>query len=281
MASNETYTEILSICIDRLHSGEAIERIVQDHPTLAGQLRPMLEAGKLTTRARIPASDVLDAQEQLFPRIEQAIDTTFTPPNSTPTSWQWIVILLIGGGLLLAGSAYVIGQPSTAQVINDTPTPSPVASPTTTVLPATVTVQPVSSPTLEMETSTRLVIEGPIMAIQQTVITIYDQQITLPDDNPYVRVLQIGDVVRVTDEAQGNQVSIEIINVLVLVDSSTGQIWRGDDCANPPPVWADVDNQAQGWYQQCASSGNAPSSGASSNNGGGGNDNDNDNDDDD
>ncbi|MEL6307982.1 MAG: hypothetical protein AAFN11_10535 [Chloroflexota bacterium] len=265
MASNQTYTEILNVCVDRLHAGETIDRILQDYPMLASQLRPMLEAGNITTRARFSTADISQAQEQVYARIEPTIDATFPPSNGIMPFWGWIIILLVGGGVL-AGISFFTTQPTSDQFAISTATASPVAS-ATSVAPTETAPPDTSSETLT-------VIEGRVTAINQNVITIFEEQITLPSDDPYLGILQIGDVIRLSYDSQNStQVSIEFVNILVLVDNTTGQVWRGDDCGSPPPAWADHD--AQEWYGQCGSGGgNAPAGSLPTTN-------DNDNDDDD
>ncbi|MEL6405953.1 MAG: hypothetical protein AAFR81_16405 [Chloroflexota bacterium] len=267
MASNATYTEILTICIDRLHDGESIDRILQDYPTLASQLRPMLEAGNVTTRARFSTADISQAQEQVYARIEPTIDATFPPSNGMMPYWGWIIILLVGGGIL-AGITFFTTQPTSDQFAIGTATASPVA-PATSVAPTETALPDTSSETLT-------VIEGRVTAINQNVITIFEEQITLPSDDPNLGILQIGDVIRVSYDSQNaTQVSIEFVNILVLVDNTTGQVWRGDDCGNSPPAWAN--DNAQEWYGQCGSGGGNAPAGSVPN----ASDNDNDNDDDD
>ncbi|MEO1647042.1 MAG: hypothetical protein AAFR67_17785 [Chloroflexota bacterium] len=227
MASNATYTEILNVCIDRLHDGETIERILQDYPTLANQLRPMLEAGNVTTRARFSTADISQAQEQVYARIEPTIDATFPPSNGMIPFWGWIVILFVGGGVL-AGITFFTTQLTSDPIAISTATASPVAS-ATSIAPTETAPPDTSSETLT-------VIEGRVIGINQNVITIFEEQITLPSNDPYLGILQIGDVIRVSYDSQNaTQVSIEFVNILVLVDSTTGQVWRGDDCGNPPP----------------------------------------------
>lgn len=129
-----------------------------------------------------------------------------------------------------------------------------------------------------------VVIEGPVTAINVNVITIYNFDIVLADDDPAISVLQLGDVIRIQgtvldddDDDNAPNISITIINItIVYVDidvfvSVDGEVWRGDNCQNPPPEWA----PANGWRARCEGGGGRGSGG------GGGNDNDNDNDDDD
>lgn len=74
----------------------------------------------------------------------------------------------------------------------------------------------------------------------------------MPDD-PILRVIQIGDIVRIEGERANQRVitlmNINFINVTVVVFD--GEVWRGDDCAIPPPEWAE--GEATEWLIACTS----------------------------
>jgi len=98
-----------------------------------------------------------------------------------------------------------------------------------------------------------IVIEGPVTAININIITIYNINIELDEDDPNLTIIQIGDIVRVegdTEDMDGTIViiviNITIINVDINVD--TGEVWRDDgNCGNGPPPWA----PAHGWRRRC------------------------------
>lgn len=137
----------------------------------------------------------------------------------------------------------------------ETPTasPTPTETPTHTVVPtSTVTATIPMTPTLE----TNLVITGPIEAINGNIITIYGIEITINPDDPLLRVIQVGDKVRINAsaaESGANTVLVTTINIEPTDDSlavsDDGQsVWRDTGgCDNPPPPWA----TANGWRARC------------------------------
>ncbi len=116
----------------------------------------------------------------------------------------------------------------------------------------------------EIPTEIYIVIEGPVQVIVNNVIIIYGFEIELDDDDPILTVIQIGDIIRIEGVDTGTIIIasvIIIVNVEVYIEN--GEVWRGDNCQNPPPPWA----PAEGWRRRCE--------------GGGDNDDDDDDDDDD
>jgi hypothetical protein len=103
------------------------------------------------------------------------------------------------------------------------------------------------------DTDVVIIIEGPVEVIIANVIIIYGIEIELDEDDPLLLVIQIGDIIRVegdVDDSDGVIVVIAIIIVIVDVDivvGGDGQVWREDDCGNPPPPWA----PAHGWRRKC------------------------------
>jgi hypothetical protein len=119
-----------------------------------------------------------------------------------------------------------------------------------------------------------IVVEGPVQAINVNVITIYDIDIVVEEDDPSLTVIQIGDVLRITGElvTDGDElvligdnldsdddfnltiviIAVNIIFVDVDVFILDGQVWRdAGNCQNPPPAWA----PAHGWRRRCAPQG--------------------------
>ncbi len=100
-----------------------------------------------------------------------------------------------------------------------------------------------------------IVIEGPVQAINVNIITIYNINIQLADDDPNLKIIQIGDIVHIEGSPQGSVVTgnitiiaITVVVINVEVNTSTGQVWRDDKgCGNPPPSWA----PANGWRRRC------------------------------
>lgn len=285
MAIRGDIIEILSECIDRLNSGEDIDTILSDYPDAAGLLRPMLEAGQLMPRARYESVEVAAAESALEPIIRQTASDVFGGGLSFIGWVPIVLILLIGGGIAVGifnennveepsevilpvtetQTMTATTTPSITPTLSITPTatntlaatPTPTltltASATHTEAAATPTTSPTPQPT---DTNAALrVVEGPVTAIEDNTIRIYDLPFTLDDDDPVLQVIQIGDVVRVTDNQAGD-ISITFISVTVVVQGD--RVWRGDDCAVPPPEWAAPN--AGDWYERCT----APASPASS-----------------
>jgi hypothetical protein len=126
-----------------------------------------------------------------------------------------------------------------------------------------------------------MLIEGPVSNIQENIITIYNQTIELSPNDHRLTVIQLGDVLRVQTSTDGQSIvviEITFVNVLVAV-SVSGQIWRGDDCNTPPPIWLDVN--ANSWFTQCNRNNSNNSSSSSSSNNSNNQSNDSDDDDDD
>lgn len=158
------------------------------------------------------------------------------------------------------------GLPATPTPTGTLPTPPPTATiiPTLqgTITPVTATPQG-TPPTMTLTPTGTLqpgmpviiVIEGPVQVINVNIITIYNINIQLNVDDPNLKIIQVGDIVRVTGSPQGGTVtgSITIVAITVVVvnvdvNVSTGDVWRDDnDCSNPPPPWA----PANGWRRRC------------------------------
>lgn len=300
MAAQETLIEIFNNSLDRLNGGENLEAILQDYPAAAAQLRPLLETGLLFKRARYSADEVAEARRRVEPHIESAIKAEFGGGLS-----GWLVVLLVigvfGAALLLLNAPPDSESPAgvvSLTAATDTATPTLTFTPTSTFT-ATATVTPTSTftataaltatatPTAtasvtQTHTATPaptntlsptpppvVVIEGPVQAVDATSIRIYNITIQLDPDFPALPAIQVGDVVRVEGAPLPNG-RIGVVNTLifvnVLVVVQDGQVWRGDNCAVPPPEWARA--QADRWFAACASQprgetgGSAPSGGS-------------------
>jgi hypothetical protein len=153
------------------------------------------------------------------------------------------------------GANYFGGVPSPTPTPTFTPTPTPQGTPAPTVTPSLTptpggTVTPGGLPIT-------IIIEGPVQEINVNIITIYDIDIIVGDDDPILGIIQIGDILHVegdTDDINGTiiiiAINITIINVDINVD--TGEFWRDDgNCSNPPPPWA----PAHGWRRRCQNPG--------------------------
>lgn len=168
-----------------------------------------------------------------------SVGQTMTNLNTILTSYN--------EGLLTVGCSL----PAT---LTPTPIATVVGTPQATLTPVpTVEVTPES--TAQPGAPVIIVIEGPVQAININIITIYNINIQLADNDPNLKIIQVGDVLRIEGTPQTNMttgtiviVAITVVVVNVEVDTSTGQVWRDDkSCANPPPSWA----PANGWRRRC------------------------------
>ncbi len=135
-----------------------------------------------------------------------------------------------------------------------TPTPEATSESTPQVTPeATLEATPEATSTPDVPVI--IVIEGPVQVINVNIITIYNINIQLADDDPNLHIIQVGDLVHIEGTPQGSVVSsnitivaITVIIINVDVDVNTGEVWRDDkSCATPPPDWA----PAHGWRKRC------------------------------
>lgn len=137
-----------------------------------------------------------------------------------------------------------------------TPTPTPTLTPTPTPT-GTLEATAEATPDPDDDTDITIVIEGPVQSININIITIYDIDIQLGDDNPVLGIIQIGDILRVEGDTQDLDgtiiiIAINIIIINVDINIDTGEFWRDTGtCANPPPPWA----PAHGWRRRCGSTG--------------------------
>jgi hypothetical protein len=187
--------------------------------------------------------------------------------------------------------------PSTTFTATHTFTPSATFTPTHTY---TATATPMPSATAT-PTSTRLpgtggtifVIEGPVVAININIITIYDVDIAIDPASPVLPVIRIGDVIRVSgerfedddDDDDGGRTVINIVSVTIIFISVDvviidGQVWRDlGDCAGIP-AFVTREN-ARRYFARCIDNRGGGNPGGGGSQGGGRGDNDDDDDDDD
>lgn len=158
--------------------------------------------------------------------------------------------------------SYNDGQLTIGCAIPATLTPTPIVTSTltpaiTTTPEATLEVTPEATPesTAQPGTPVIIVIEGPVQAINVNIITIYNINIQLADNDPNLKIIQVGDIVHIEGSPQGSVVTgnitiiaITVVVINVDVNVTTGEIWRDDKtCAHPPPSWA----PAHGWHKRC------------------------------
>jgi hypothetical protein len=135
-------------------------------------------------------------------------------------------------------------------------TPEATAEVTPEATPeATAEVTPEATPeaTPDGNGGITIVIEGPVEEININIITIYNIDIELDEDDPNLTIIQVGDIVRVegdTDDFNGTIIIVAVTVVIVNVDINidTGEVYRDEgNCNNPPPPWA----PANGWRRRC------------------------------
>jgi hypothetical protein len=182
-------------------------------------------------------------------------------------------------GTLSTATPTATGTPATA-----TPTGTAI---TATATPTITGTPPTATPTTIGGLPITIVIEGPVQSININVITIYNIDIELAENDPNLTIIQIGDIVRIEgdtreddDDNDGNitiiVVAVTVVIVNVDINIVTGDVWRdeGSDCANPPPPWA----PANGWRRRCEGGGNNGNGNGNGRGRGRGNDDDDDDD---
>jgi uncharacterized membrane protein YgcG len=256
MVLQDDYIEALNNCIERLSLGETIEAILRDYPTMANELRPMLEAGNLFSRVAYPMAEITASQTRLEPAIRQAAQTSF---GASPFSfWPIVIVLLVTGLIGFAWQANA-GKAEATETIS--PTNEVILEATAELIEATLEVTAELSPEASQNPAL-ITIEGDVTAINANVITIYDMEIVLEPSDPLLTIIQLGDNLRVEGEYQSGTTIILIAVTIVFVDVDVfvneGEVWRDSgNCNNPPPPWA----TANGWRRRCEGGGGGSNGG--------------------
>lgn len=172
----------------------------------------------------------------------------------TPQPGQTVSVtgLLMPDGIIIAQVVVIV-------IIDGNPTPEAPPEPTPEVTPE-------ATPDVDDDDDVIIVVEGPVQQININIITIYNINIIIDDDDPILTVVQIGDIVRVEGVIDGDDIvliggdvqitiiaiTIIIVDVDIEINIDTGDVWRDDgSCANPPPPWA----PANGWRRRCEGGG--------------------------
>ena len=120
----------------------------------------------------------------------------------------------------------VVVEPSTVVV---TVMPSPVAEtpgsiPATTLPIVPTSISPVYNPTIELETS--IVVEGPITSLNNNIVTIYGFNIEVEAQHPILKVIDVGDVVRVQGafDSSGRLIASTVSNIPDTTGGSTATV---------------------------------------------------------
>ncbi|MDX2139932.1 MAG: hypothetical protein SF123_17735 [Chloroflexota bacterium] len=166
------------------------------------------------SRPELPAETVDSVRVKVIDALD--LPPAPAPDSSTLPPMVWISIALLVAGSLLAGIALLPRQSATApeptitmamDALNDTPTAT--ATSTDAILGVHTPTLVSTDGILDVRTSTptatsvptdaprRLVIEGPVSAIDGTRVTIYTTTITLRADDPVLATLSPGDRLRV------------------------------------------------------------------------------------
>jgi hypothetical protein len=162
------------------------------------------------------------------------------PYNVDPSSTDGQTMVNVAGVLASYNSAQLtVGCAQPEETPEATLEATPEVTPEATTVPGTLPIT--------------IVIEGPVEAININIITIYNINIQLKDDDPSLNIIQVGDIVHVdgdTEELNGTIIIIAINIVIVNVDVNpdSGEFFRDNgNCSNPPPPWA----PAHGWHRRC------------------------------
>lgn len=151
---------------------------------------------------------IRDPQETAPPSStpEPTLTYTVTPLPDTPTPLEAMVITPTVATPTLtttASATFTLTFTATSTVVTELPaTPLPVeaTTPAESMLPTTLTI------------------EGPITAINGSIITVFDIHIAVEPNNPALASLQIGDMVRVEGEISGDTTVIVAVNIIVYTD---------------------------------------------------------------
>ncbi|MFC1961110.1 hypothetical protein ACFLYO_10410, partial [Chloroflexota bacterium] len=127
------------------------------------------------------------------------------------------------------------------------PEPTPEPSPEPEV---------VENPDINMDIT--IVIEGPVETVAANMVTIYGFEVELPESDPRIMYVQVGDKLRVRGHHKGqhhhlrNAIIVAIVFDFVDIDMIVfdNQVWRDPlTCVLAPPAWAD--ELAVHWHGRC------------------------------
>lgn len=211
-------------------------------------------------RAPQPSLKV-EARSAIHARLMEALDRPPVPAPRIPTPRPMVIVVavvvmavLIGAGVLLVLSQQPVVSVTLTPAI--TPTllaPSATPSPTERAT-AIVTQTPLPVPMATAKAVT--VIEGPVDSIAGNVIVIFNIEITLPENDPALTTIEVGDTVRVEGNSESTTALVATSIQVVTADAPTspgaggtsGAVWQDDGtCSHPPPDWA----PANGWRRRC------------------------------
>jgi hypothetical protein len=154
-------------CTDRLLAGDSLEACLRAYPKLAGQLRPLLEAGMTVQVLRPDAAEVAQQQALVWQRLAPALPDLQVLPRTRPRPFRTLLIAALlaalGGAVLftlarfdqdvpvletLTPTATATVTPTATATATATPTPTPTATPTTTATPTATATRDLPTPVL-------------------------------------------------------------------------------------------------------------------------------------
>lgn len=210
----------------------------------------------------LPASAQEDSQEAVidFSGEISAIDGSIITVNGLTVQTdqaQFTGTLQVGDQVQIHGVLQPDGVIVAQEIVRlDESVPEPEATPEVSI---------------DIDNNVIIVVEGPVQAVNVNIITIYNINIVVAEDDPLLTVINIGDHLRVegvidndfdlvdfNDQVGGPNISIVVIAInitFINIDVYIGdnhQVWRDPgNCQNPPPPWA----PANGWRRRCENRG--------------------------
>ncbi|MEQ8676942.1 MAG: SH3 domain-containing protein [Aggregatilineales bacterium] len=211
--------------------------------------------------------------------VDISIGSTIALNFITPTQMQVVTLSgtgYVAGTTVPAGYAVTVevdsdnigipGSVSTAQRMDDTlirryrlseAIPETLLNYQIDLQPITETVTGTTTPM-----PITLIIEGAVQEVIGNILIIYDFEIEVDPDDPILRIIQPGDVLRINGTMEiivaNRDVESSIIHITpiiimpigdtIQINADTGEVWRDDySCNNPPPAWA----LANSWRSRC------------------------------
>ncbi|MBK8023696.1 MAG: hypothetical protein IPK19_20230 [Chloroflexi bacterium] len=160
-----TIIDAFDDCIQRMASGESLERCLSRYPAFANDLRPLLETTSTLRRLRVPPNEVAQDQAIVWESLQRRMQTRAAGMSRGRRYMVQLVAAILLLSVMASAAFFALTRPDLPeQVIIDpvattaTPTasPSPSASPTLSATPSptlsstatgTLTSTPTATPT--------------------------------------------------------------------------------------------------------------------------------------
>lgn len=156
--SQQFLTEAFNDCLDRIARGQSLEECLELYPTIAPELRDLLEITVATRQTQADTSELFQMRTRLDAQMDALIDkTNFDNPPSfrLPRGLTVLVASLFITTALIAlflvnQEIDVAGEDTPTAVITETITPSPIPTmqTATSVVTPTITVEITATPTI-------------------------------------------------------------------------------------------------------------------------------------